>query len=74
MERRRGTARGEQRGGLHDISGHGAERVLPVQILDPRLRSRAYGRAFLEALPACRLVDDRGAVAAFFGERVAASA
>ena len=54
------------------IRGHGDRGV--VAILDPRLRSRAYGRAFLEALPGCPLVDDRGAVAAFFGERVAASA
>ena len=38
-----------------------------VAILDPRLRTRAYGRAFLAALPRCPLVDDPGAVAAFFG-------
>ncbi|HST18925.1 MAG TPA: ATP-dependent DNA helicase [Gaiellaceae bacterium] len=54
------------------IRGHGDRGV--VAILDPRLRSRGYGRAFLEALPGCPLVDDRGAVAAFFGDRVAASA
>src|SRR6478736_10172336 len=41
-----------------------------VAILDPRLRTRAYGRAFLAALPHCPLVDDPDAVAAFFGERI----
>jgi len=45
-----------------------------VAILDPRLRSRPYGRVFLEALPGCPLVDDPGAVGAFFGERVPISA
>jgi ATP-dependent DNA helicase DinG len=43
-----------------------------VAILDPRLRTRAYGRAFLAALPRCPLVDDPGAVAAFFGTEVRA--
>ena len=38
-----------------------------VAILDPRLRTRPYGRAFLAALPHCPLVEDRVAVAAFFG-------
>jgi ATP-dependent DNA helicase DinG len=38
-----------------------------VAILDPRLRTRPYGRAFLAALPRCPLVEDRVAVAAFFG-------
>jgi ATP-dependent DNA helicase DinG len=37
-----------------------------VAILDPRLRTRAYGRAFIAALPNCPLVDDRASVAAFF--------
>jgi ATP-dependent DNA helicase DinG len=45
-----------------------------VAILDPRLRTRGYGRAFLAALPRCPLVEDRDAVAEFFGERVAVSA
>ncbi len=39
-----------------------------VAILDPRLRTRAYGRAFLAALPRCPVVDDHARVAAFFGE------
>jgi ATP-dependent DNA helicase DinG len=39
-----------------------------VAILDPRLRTRQYGRAFLEALPPCRIVDDPARVAAFFAD------
>jgi ATP-dependent DNA helicase DinG len=38
-----------------------------VAILDPRLRTKPYGRAFLAALPRCPVVDDRAGVAAFFG-------
>jgi ATP-dependent DNA helicase DinG len=45
-----------------------------VAILDPRLRTRPYGRAFLAALPACPLVDNPAAVAAFFGAEARASA
>jgi ATP-dependent DNA helicase DinG len=54
------------------IRGHEDRGV--VAILDPRLRTRPYGRAFLAALPRCPLVDDLGAVGAFFGieERVPA--
>ncbi len=37
-----------------------------VALLDPRVRTRAYGRVFLASLPACRVVDDRREVAAFF--------
>jgi ATP-dependent DNA helicase DinG len=37
-----------------------------VAILDPRLRTRAYGRAFLAALPRCPTVEDRAGVEAFF--------
>jgi ATP-dependent DNA helicase DinG len=47
------------------IRGHGDRGV--VAILDPRLRTRAYGRAFLQALPPCPVVEHRGAVAEFFG-------
>ena len=54
------------------IRGHGDRGV--VAILDPRLRTRAYGRAFLVALPRAPLVDDRAAVAAFFGRAVGLSA
>ena len=54
------------------IRSHGDRGV--VAILDPRLRTRGYGRAFLAALPRCPLVEDRDAVAEFFGDRVAVSA
>jgi ATP-dependent DNA helicase DinG len=47
------------------IRGHDDRGV--VAILDPRLRTRPYGRAFLAALPRCPLVDELGAVASFFG-------
>jgi ATP-dependent DNA helicase DinG len=47
------------------IRSHEDEGV--VAVLDPRLRTRSYGRRFLEALPPAPLVSDRGAVAAFFG-------
>jgi ATP-dependent DNA helicase DinG len=54
------------------IRGHADEGV--VAILDPRLRSRAYGRRFLEALPPAPLVGERDAVAAFFGAGARATA
>jgi ATP-dependent DNA helicase DinG len=38
-----------------------------IAILDPRVRSRPYGRAFLESLPACPVTSERAAVAEFFG-------
>jgi ATP-dependent DNA helicase DinG len=47
------------------IRGHGDRGV--VAILDPRLHTRGYGRAFLQSLPPCPVVEHRGAVAAFFG-------
>jgi ATP-dependent DNA helicase DinG len=37
-----------------------------VAVLDPRLRTRPYGRVFLDSLPPCRIADDRAEVAAFF--------
>jgi ATP-dependent DNA helicase DinG len=45
-----------------------------VAILDPRLRTRGYGRSFIAALPRCPVVEDPAAVAAFFGGNVAVSA
>jgi ATP-dependent DNA helicase DinG len=45
-----------------------------VAILDPRLRTKPYGRSFLAALPRCTVVEDPDAVAAFFGSAVAVSA
>ena len=47
------------------IRGHADRGV--VAILDPRLRTKAYGRRFLEALPPAPLVGELGAVAAFLG-------
>lgn len=37
-----------------------------VAILDTRLRTRAYGRHFLEALPPCRVTSEPAEVTAFF--------
>jgi ATP-dependent DNA helicase DinG len=54
------------------IRGHGDEGV--VAILDPRLRSRAYGRRFLEALPPAPVVAELTAVADFFGTQARATA
>jgi ATP-dependent DNA helicase DinG len=54
------------------IRGHADRGV--VAILDPRLRTRPYGRAFLGALPRCPVAEELGAVRAFFGEGVAVSA
>ena len=38
-----------------------------IAILDPRVRSQSYGRAFLDSLPPCPVTLDRAAVADFFG-------
>jgi ATP-dependent DNA helicase DinG len=54
------------------IRGHADEGV--VAILDPRLRTRAYGRRFLEALPPAPVVSELDAVADFFGTQVRATA
>jgi ATP-dependent DNA helicase DinG len=45
-----------------------------VAVLDSRLHTRPYGRVFLEALPPCRIVDDRAEVARFFNRREPAGA
>ena len=39
-------------------------------VLDPRIYTRAYGEHLIEALPSCRLVDDRAEVERFFAEDV----
>jgi ATP-dependent DNA helicase DinG len=54
------------------IRGHTDRGV--VAILDPRLRTKPYGRAFLGALPRCPIAEDPAAVAAFFGSAVPVSA
>ncbi len=45
-----------------------------VAILDPRVRTRGYGRAFLEALPSCPVTTHRSAVAEFFAAEALLSA
>jgi ATP-dependent DNA helicase DinG len=40
---------------------------------DPRLKTKAYGRVFLEALPASPLITDAAAGAAFLAKRLAGS-
>jgi ATP-dependent DNA helicase DinG len=54
------------------IRGHADRGV--VAILDPRLHTRGYGRAFIGALPHCPAADDLTAVRSFFGEPLAISA
>jgi ATP-dependent DNA helicase DinG len=54
------------------IRGHSDRGV--VAILDPRLRTKGYGRAFIGALPRCPVAEDPAAVAAFFGNRIPVSA
>jgi ATP-dependent DNA helicase DinG len=48
------------------IRGHGDRGV--AAILDPRIYTRRYGAELVEALPSCRLVDDRAEVKRFFAE------
>jgi ATP-dependent DNA helicase DinG len=45
-----------------------------VAILDPRIVTRPYGRAFLEALPPCRIVSERAPVEAFLSGEVPVAA
>lgn len=54
------------------IRGHADRGV--VAILDPRLVTKPYGRAFLAALPRCPLATDPAAVRGFFGDRLPLSA
>ena len=37
-----------------------------LAILDPRLLTKGYGKAFLESLPPCPMVHDEGAIEGFF--------
>jgi ATP-dependent DNA helicase DinG len=39
-----------------------------LAVLDPRLRTKAYGRLFLESLPPCRVTSDLGEVARVFDQ------
>ena len=45
------------------IRGHADRGV--VAVLDPRLRTKGYGRRFLASLPAAPVVHDLGAVEAY---------
>jgi len=38
-----------------------------LAILDSRVLTRGYGKAFLASLPACPVVHDLGEIAGFFG-------
>jgi ATP-dependent DNA helicase DinG len=40
-----------------------------LAILDPRLRTKAYGRLFLESLPPCRVTSNIEELALIFGEK-----
>jgi ATP-dependent DNA helicase DinG len=51
------------------IRGHADQGV--AAILDPRIYTRRYGEQLVEALPSCRLVDDRGEVERFFSDDLA---
>lgn len=44
-----------------------------ILIGDPRVKTKAYGRAFLEALPPCPVTTDAAAAARFLFERLAKS-
>ena len=54
------------------IRSHSDEGV--VAILDSRLRTKGYGRRFLEALPPCPVVSELQEVAAFYGTDLRVSA
>lgn len=41
-----------------------------LAILDPRLMTKSYGKAFLESLPPCPVVNDRQAIGQFFSSLV----
>ncbi len=45
-----------------------------IAILDPRLRTQPYGRAFLDSLPRCPIASERAAVAEFFAQEALLSA
>jgi ATP-dependent DNA helicase DinG len=51
--------------GLGRLIRHRTDRGL-LAILDPRLRTKGYGRRFIAALPPARVVDGLQAVEAFF--------
>jgi ATP-dependent DNA helicase DinG len=52
--------------GLGRLIRHRSDRGV-LAVLDPRLRTKGYGRRFLDSLPPARLVHDLTAVEEFFG-------
>ena len=42
-----------------------------LSVLDPRLRTQAYGRMFLNSLPPCRVTNDLKDVARMFDDKEA---
>jgi ATP-dependent DNA helicase DinG len=52
--------------GLGRLLRHRSDRGV-LAILDPRLRTKGYGRRFLAALPPARLTHELGDIDAFFG-------
>jgi len=42
-----------------------------LAVLDPRLRTKAYGRLFLESLPPCRVTTEMQDVVVMFEKRTA---
>ena len=53
--------------GLGRLIRHRRDRGV-LAVLDPRLRTKGYGRRFLASLPPAPVVDDLSGVAAFFSE------
>jgi len=53
--------------GLGRLIRHRQDRGV-LAILDPRLRTKGYGRRFLEALPPAPITSDRAEIDRFFSE------
>ena len=51
---------------IRDVDDYGV-----IVIGDPRIRTKAYGRVFLDALPPCAVITEAGAGARFLRERLA---
>ena len=51
--------------GLGRLIRHRRDRGV-LAVLDPRLRTKAYGRRFIASLPPAPIVHDLGAVEGFF--------
>jgi ATP-dependent DNA helicase DinG len=53
--------------GLGRLIRHRRDRGI-LSVLDPRLRTKSYGRAFLEALPPAPLTTSLDDISRFFGD------